>query len=235
MATKFSFKRKKLNFHLLASVSIVLSSLVTPLATPAYQHHPSKFIQDIDPSPLSLLVPHQGMVSHIKLSLEYGLKYGNHGLDNELLMRDVAELLMNYPEEYDYWEVVNLSITQSLLEKHSQLEYITLELEILPRERVPYHCISTVTRWAQGNVEENWRFEINNLPGQARDLNASVSYTYNTSIVYPDFLDIRTQLTEYLDSPSEMNLSFEQLEEMLEQHLLKNYSEQISDITVQLW
>ncbi|ESA32149.1 hypothetical protein N836_26525 [Leptolyngbya sp. Heron Island J] len=235
MATKFSFKRKIFNVYLLASVSSILGSLATPLITPAYQHHPAEFIQDIETSPFSLLVPHQGMISHIRLSLKYGLKDDSRGLESAILIRDAAELLMNYPEEYDYWEVVNLSITQNLLEQYSQLEHITLELEILPREHVPYHCISTVTRWAQGHVEENWRFEVNDLLSQERTLDAAVSYSYKAGVLHPDFLDIRTQLGNYLNSLSGKSLSFEELEETLEQHLLQNYAEQLSDITVQLW
>ena len=235
MVIKFSFKQQLFNIYLLAFVSSTLGSLATPLSTPAYQSHPAKFVQNIETSPVSLLVPHQGMVSHIKLSLEYGLKDSSRGLDSEILIRDAAELLMNYPEEYDYWEIVNLSITQSLLEKHSQLDYITLELEILPRENIPYRCISTVTRWAQGNVEESWRFEVNDLLSQDSILNASVSYTYRTDILHPDFLDIRTHLANYLNNLPAKHLPFEELEETLEQHLLEDYSDQISDIAVQLW
>ena len=235
MAINFPFKQQLFNIYLLASVSGIFGSLATPLNTPAYQPQPSEFIQDIETSSISLLVPHQGMVSHIKLSLEYGLKDGSRGLESDVLIHDAAELLMHYPEEYDYWEIVNLAITQNLLEKHPQVEHITLELEIFPRDNIPHRCTSTVTRWAHGNVEESWRFEVNDLLSQNRTFNAAVSYTYRTGILHPDFLDIRTQLADYLNNLPEESLSFEELEAMLEQHLLKDYSEEISDIEVQLW
>jgi hypothetical protein len=235
MALKYSFKKQIFKICLFIPISYAFSSLVISPVGFAYQYHASELTQDNDASSFSLSILHQGMVSHLKLSLEYGSNDGSPAIDHDVLMRDAAALLMSYPEEYDYWEIVNLSITQTLLSKHSQLEYITLKLEILPREFVPYRCISTVTRWAQGSVEEGWEFEVHDIPGHGNTLNASVSYTYKDSIVYPDFLDIRAQLTNYLNSPLGTNLSFEQLEEVLTQHLLNNNSEEISGITIKLW
>ncbi|MEM9976314.1 MAG: hypothetical protein AAF808_01670 [Cyanobacteria bacterium P01_D01_bin.2] len=211
-----------------------LSGFAPSLASNVYPHHLSTVAQDIATSPSSIVILHQGMSSHIDFFLQYGLNDGGSNLEDDTLIRDVAELLMNYPEDYDYWEIVNVSITQNLLEKYPQLDYITLQLEIHPRTRVPYHCVSTVTNWANGPVEESWRFEAHDIPVHDKTLTVSVNYTYQEAAVYPDFLDIHAQLSNYLNEPLQTNFPLSQLEDRLEQDLLQSYLENISGITVEL-
>ncbi|MEL6229738.1 MAG: hypothetical protein AAFR24_07490, partial [Cyanobacteria bacterium J06627_3] len=150
-------RKRIFNICLAVSTLSSLSGLAPAVASTVYPHL-SAFAQDIETSPSSVVILHQGMSSRIDFYLQYGLNNGSSNLEDDTLVRDVAELLISYPEEYDYWEIVNLSITQNLLEKYPQLDYITLQLEIHPRTRVPYHCVSTVTHWANGLVEESWQF-----------------------------------------------------------------------------
>ena len=82
---------------------------------------------------------HQGMSSRIDFFLKYELNGDSFTVENVTLMRDVARVLMSYPADYGHWEIVNLSIThtQKLLERYSQLKYISLKLTMLPRTRIP--------------------------------------------------------------------------------------------------
>ncbi len=227
-------RKRIFDIFLIFSTLSGLSSFIPSFANTVYPHHLSAFAQDIETSSSSVLILHQGMRNRIDFSLQYGLNDDSFNLKDGTLIRDVAELLISYPEEYDYWEIVNLSITQNLLEKYPQLDYITLQLEIHPRILVPYHCVSTVTHWANGLIEESWRFEARDIPVHNQTLNVSVNYTYQEAAAYPDFLDIHTQLSNYLNEPLQANLPLSQLEDRLEQDLLQSYLENISGITVEL-
>ena len=224
-------------FKILLFVPVIygLNSWATPLISLADQPYPaSALVSKPVTSPFSLRVLHQGMVSQVQIALDYGVKDNNHGLADDTLMHEAARLLMSYPEKYDYWEVVNLAITQSLLEIYPQLDYVTLQLEILPSDRIHYRRASTVTRWPQGDVNESWRFEVQELPIQGRTLTAAIDYSYTDTAIYPDYLDICRQLIEYLNAPLTKNMPLEQLEHTLGQHLLHHYSGAIADISIRL-
>lgn len=233
MAVNLLQKKKIFKIFLFASVFYSLNSWTTPPISLADQQPPPILVTRSTTSPFSLEVVHQGMVSQIQISLDYGQRAKGHILLDETLVDEVARLLISYPEEYDYWEIVNLTITQRLLETYPQLEYVTLKLDIIPRDRIHYYRRSTVTRWVHGDVHESWRFEVQELPIQGRTLNAAINYSYKTdAAMYPDYLDICHQLTEYLSISSPEDMPLEQLEQTLAQHLLHHYSEAIADIAI---
>lgn len=185
-------------------------------------------------APLSLNLWHQGMFNQLQIVLDYAVKESNPRLAHETLMHEVAQLLMSYPEEYHYWEIVNLAITQNLLNAYPQLEQITLQLAISPNEYIHHQRISTVTRWSHGDVSESWRVEDAKVAFQGRMLNANINYHYRDSAVYPDYVDICAQLEAYLETLAAGDMPLEQLERDLARHLSEHYVDAISDILVQL-
>src|ERR1041385_6440941 len=66
--------------------------------------------------------------------------------DFRLLAKDVETLLTNYPNEDDYWEVVNKRATSLLMNKYHALSSITLEITVDPTHLDPYTRSSRVTR-----------------------------------------------------------------------------------------
>ena len=66
--------------------------------------------------------------------------------DFRWLAKDVETLLSNYPNEDDYWEIVNKQVTALLLKKYPALVSVTCELKVDPSRNVPYSRASRVTR-----------------------------------------------------------------------------------------
>ena len=66
--------------------------------------------------------------------------------DFRWLAKDVETLLTNYPNEDDYWEIVNKQITSLLMTKYRSLASVTCELKVDPSRLVPYTRSSRVTR-----------------------------------------------------------------------------------------
>ena len=66
--------------------------------------------------------------------------------DFRWLAKDVETLLSHYPNEDDYWEIVNKQVTALLLKKYPALASVTCELKVDPSANVPYSRSSRVTR-----------------------------------------------------------------------------------------
>lgn len=66
--------------------------------------------------------------------------------DFRWLAKDVETLLSNYPNEDDYWEIVNKNITSLLLNKYPAITSVTCEMKVDPSSLIPYSRSSRVTR-----------------------------------------------------------------------------------------
>ena len=66
--------------------------------------------------------------------------------DFRWLAKDVETLLTDYPNEDDYWEIVNKEITALLLKKYPAITTVTCELKVDPSRLVSYTRSSRVTR-----------------------------------------------------------------------------------------
>ena len=93
-------------------------------------------------------VDHQGQ-NLVNINVKYRYKTNitlSEYPDFRLLAKDIESLLTNYPNETDYWEIVNKRITQMLLDKYGSLVSISCEIAVSPSEGVPYFRTSTTTR-----------------------------------------------------------------------------------------
>jgi hypothetical protein len=94
-------------------------------------------------------IDHQGENNQLNITISY--RYKAH-LSNEdypdftLIAGDIKTLLTNYPNEEDYWEIVNKKITSMVLNKYPTLTRITSQLEVSPSRNDPYLRSSIVTR-----------------------------------------------------------------------------------------
>lgn len=66
--------------------------------------------------------------------------------DFTLIAKDIENLLSNYPDKTEYWELVNKRLTQMVLQKYSALAEITSQIEVAPTPSVRYPRTSMVTR-----------------------------------------------------------------------------------------
>ncbi len=84
---------------------------------------------------------------NISISYRYVANIANADYpDLRWLAKDVETLLTNYPNENDYWEIVNKQVTSLLLKKYAGLASITSEIKVDPSPQVAYTRTSRVTR-----------------------------------------------------------------------------------------
>jgi hypothetical protein len=92
---------------------------------------------------------HQGQANNLNLTISYRYRANITKADYpdfRWLAKDVETLLSNYPNEDDYWEIVNKQITAQLLKKYPGIVSITCEIKVDPTSVVPYTRSSRVTR-----------------------------------------------------------------------------------------
>jgi hypothetical protein len=146
-------------FLLLALSATVYSQSAKPIAT----NKPEKVIQGA-PKKLAHTAPlnegfsfwikdfkvdHQALNNNVNISVSF--RYVPNIANTEypdfrLLAKDVETFLTNYPNEEDYWEIVNKQLTAQLMNKYTALANITIEIKIDPSSSIPYERASRVTR-----------------------------------------------------------------------------------------
>jgi hypothetical protein len=94
-------------------------------------------------------VEHQG--EHNVLNIEIVMRYVPNATkadypDFRAVAKDIEKFLTDYPNEEDYWEIVNKALTAQLLKEYSSLAMITCAITLDPVPRVPYTRTSRVTR-----------------------------------------------------------------------------------------
>lgn len=92
---------------------------------------------------------HQGQANNLNISISYryvaNISKADYP-DFRWLAKDVETFLSGYPNEDDYWEIVNKQITAMLLRKYSGLATVSCEIKVDPTSVVPYTRSSRVTR-----------------------------------------------------------------------------------------
>jgi hypothetical protein len=94
-------------------------------------------------------IDHQGENNNLNITIWYRYKahLSNAGYPNFMLIaKDIETLLANYPNEGDYWEILNKKITLMILEKYPAIAKITSQLQVSPSPKDPYLRSSIVTR-----------------------------------------------------------------------------------------
>ena len=66
--------------------------------------------------------------------------------DYRAVAKDIETFLTNYPNEQDYWEIVNKALAAMLLKKYPPLAMITSEITVDPVQNSPYTRSSRVIR-----------------------------------------------------------------------------------------
>ncbi|HEV8430077.1 MAG TPA: hypothetical protein VGQ41_19400 [Pyrinomonadaceae bacterium] len=123
--------------------SVVYSqSLKTPASAAQLVEEFSFLIKDFR-------MDHQGQANNLNISISYRYAANISKADYpdfRWLAKDIETLLSNYPNEDDYWEIVNKQITALLLKKYPGIASVTSEIKVDPTSAVLYTRSSRVTR-----------------------------------------------------------------------------------------
>lgn len=151
-------------------------------------------------------INHQGLNN---LNIDVNYKYQD-GIQNSQypdfvpIYKSIDSLLANYPNETDVWEILNKNVTQKVIAENPALASVTVDLDILPTNRLPYDRSSTVTRTQDGKLGELWDFGLANYSIDHQglnNLNIDVKYQYKPGIStaeYPDFVPIYKNIENFL-------------------------------------
>ena len=138
---------------------VILAILVTTSSLPAvYSQTPERssstrmagsLVEEFSFLLKDFRMDHQGQANNLNISISY--RYAANITkadypDFRWLAKDVETLLNNYPNEDDYWEIVNKQITALLLKKYPGVVSVTCEIRVDPSSVVPYTRTSRVTR-----------------------------------------------------------------------------------------
>lgn len=115
---------------------------------------------------------------------------------------EISQFLSRYPNEDDYWEIINRELAKTILHNHPELSSISITLEVLPTARLPYTRASIVSQSRTGERLEEWRF-ASRMPVQVQgdNLNYEVEYLYRNGITdteYPNFVPISDRIAQLL-------------------------------------
>jgi len=94
-------------------------------------------------------IDHQTEHINLNITISYRYKANLPNADYPdfmLIARDIETLLTNYPNEEDYWEIVNKRITLMILEKYPTIAKVTSQMQVSPTPKNKYVRSTIVTR-----------------------------------------------------------------------------------------
>lgn len=60
------------------------------------------------------------------------------------VQKNIDKFLVDYPNESDYWEILNKNLVQFLLEQYPQMSSLRVELDVMPTLQEPFRRSSIV-------------------------------------------------------------------------------------------
>jgi hypothetical protein len=144
--------RKLPHLLMIATVTLCLTPIIVESApqVEARQARPqgNHLVEEFSFSIKDFKVDHQGQ-NNLNISVKYSYR-ANMAVsdypDFRLIVKDIEMFLTNYPNETDYWEIVNKKITALILKKYSTLVSVTSQIEVSPTPTIPYLRSSITTR-----------------------------------------------------------------------------------------
>ena len=134
------------------TVIFVLLLLITPTVysqAPKNSPQAGTLVEEFSFLIKDFRMDHQGQANNLNISVSYryisNISTADYP-DFRWLAKDIETLLGSYPNEDDYWEIVNKEITALLLKKYPAITMVTCELKVDPSRIVSYTRSSRVTR-----------------------------------------------------------------------------------------
>lgn len=140
---------------------------------------------------------------------------------------EISHFLGNYPNEDDYWEIINRELSKTLLQDYPDLSSVSITIEVLPTERLPYTRASVITQNRNHIAIEGWRFiAITPVQVQGSYLNYEVEYLYRDGITnteYPDFIPINDRIVQLLTIAVAKGNPWESINQDIAEIMLQKY------------
>lgn len=134
----------------------------------------------------------------------------------------IKDFFTNYPDEWDFWEVLNQKLVKAIFASHPVMSYITIKLEVLPTEKFPNIRTTTVTLTDKQQLFGNWDFAINDHPIEHKgknilDIDAEYTYYYEgvQNSEYIDYKKVRARIIQFLAEYPQNNDSWDVVNENL--------------------
>jgi hypothetical protein len=154
----------------------------------------------------SYTIQHQGL-NTLNIKVDYGLRPGTAPAQYPNIIplaQSINNFLINYPNETDFWEIVNKNLTQRVLDENPAMSDVTIQLEVLPNNRNTTNPTSTVFRSRSGQLQESLNLSLPTYPIQHQGLNkldVDVNLQYKQGITpaeYPNFVPIYQRIDNFL-------------------------------------
>ena len=144
--------RKLPHLLMIATVTLCLTPIIVESAPQVEarqaRDQANHLVEEFSFSIKDFKVDHQGQ-NNLNISVKYSYR-ANMAVsdypDFRLIAKDIEMFLTNYPNETDYWEIVNKKITALILKKYSTLVSVTSQIEVSPTPAIPYLRSSITTR-----------------------------------------------------------------------------------------
>ncbi|HBK24590.1 MAG TPA: PEP-CTERM sorting domain-containing protein [Planktothrix sp. UBA10369] len=110
------------------------------------------------------LIEHQGS-NRLNINVSYTDKINNSPNLSPVLIQQIDQALIQYPNESDSWRILNQNLTQQILKLNPNLSEITINLEVLPSAVNGYSFISNITQTQPQFIPDSQSFLITNSDG----------------------------------------------------------------------
>ena len=158
---EYSFRRITLD---LAALSVLLWASIVGVASNTLQDQaPGKrprptFVDSVESTSLveqfgfsinDFKIDQQGEKNNLNIKIRYRYRPNlsrDEYPDFTLIAKDVENLLGNYPDKKDYWELVNKRLTLMIIQKYPAIAEVTCQIDVSPTPSVKYPRTSIVTR-----------------------------------------------------------------------------------------
>ena len=60
------------------------------------------------------------------------------------IRKDIDKFFINYPNEGDFWEILNKKLVQILLDKYPKMVSLSIEIGVTPNVQEPLYCFTIV-------------------------------------------------------------------------------------------
>ncbi|MGL4499404.1 MAG: hypothetical protein ACRCU2_10130 [Planktothrix sp.] len=110
------------------------------------------------------LIEHQGL-NRLNINVSYTDKINNSPNLSPVLIQQIDQTLIQYPNESDSWRILNRNLTQQILTLNPNLSEITINLEVLPSAVNGYSFISNIAQTQPQIIPDSQSFLITNNDG----------------------------------------------------------------------
>jgi len=153
---------------------------------------------------VSYPIEHQGL-NNLKLDVNYKYRDGLQQYPDFVpIYNSIDSFLTNYPNETDFWEIVNKNLSQKVLSENPLLSSLTVKLDVLPSNESPYSLSSITTRTPNGRLGESVNLNLTNYAIEHQginNINVGVKYQYRQGIAanqYPDVNQVYNSIDRFL-------------------------------------